>query len=61
MHILLYDIFVLALLQNGLREKCPNTESFLVCISRIRTKYGPEITPYLDTFDAVTVCVDHRY
>ena len=53
-----------------LREKCPNTESFLVRISphsdwtRIDTKYhfvfspnagkyGPEITPYLDSFHGV--------
>ena len=50
----------------SLREKCPNTEPFLVRISCIRTeygdllckcpyseKYGPEKTPYLDTFHAV--------
>ena len=52
----------------SLREKCPNTELFLVCIflnsewirSRVNLcfsantgKYGPEITPYLDTFHAV--------
>ena len=35
-----------------LREKCPNTELFLVRISCIRTEYGPEITPYFDTFHA---------
>ena len=31
-----------------LREKCPNTEFFLVCISRIRTEYGEirGICPY---------------
>ena len=28
------------------REKCPNTG-----------KYGPEITPYLDTFHAVTLAI----
>ena len=50
----------------SLCEKCPNTEFFLVRISRIRTdtpylsvfnpnagKYGREKTPYLDTFRAV--------
>ena len=31
-----------------MREKCPNTEFFLVCISRIRTEYGEirSISPY---------------
>ena len=33
-----------------LREKYPNTELFMV---RIQSEYGPEITPYLDTFQAV--------
>ena len=54
----------------ALREKCPSTEFFLVCIfphsDWIRRdtpylsvfgpnagKYGPEKTPYLDTFHAV--------
>ena len=45
------------------REKCPNTELFLVRIflysdwmfSPNTKKYGPEITPYLDTFHAVIV------
>ena len=65
----------------ALREKCPNTELFLVLFSCIRTEYGdllinspysvgiqentdsvfspntgtygPEITPYMDTFHAV--------
>ena len=44
-----------------LREKCPNTEFFLVRIfphsgwifSPNAGKYGPEKTPYLDTFHAV--------
>ena len=37
-----------------LREKCPNTEFFLVCIFSPNTgKYGPDKTPYLDTFHAV--------
>ena len=54
----------------SLREKCPNTEFFLVCIfphsdwirrdtylsvfSPNAGKYGLEITPYLDTFHAVS-------
>ena len=44
----------------ALREECPNTEFFLVRIflysDRISPntgKYGPEKTPYLDTFNAV--------
>ena len=39
-----------------LREKCPNTELFLVRIfphSENGGKYGPEITLYLDTFHAL--------
>ena len=36
-----------------LREKCPNPEFFLVLI--FPGKYGPEKTPYLDTFQ--TVCI----
>ena len=55
----------------ALREKCPNTKLFLVCIflhsawiGRFHEisvfkpntgKYGPEKTPYLDTFHAVQV------
>ena len=46
--------------QWSLCEKCPNTEFFLVCIfphldwiRRDTGKYGPEKTPYLDTFHAV--------
>ena len=45
----------------SMREKCPNTELFLVRIFLYSVrifglntgKYGPEITPYLDTFHAV--------
>ena len=47
----------------SLPEKCSNTELFLVCnflysdylsvFSPNTGKYGPEITPYLDTFHAV--------
>ena len=37
----------------ALREKCPNTELFLVRIQPNTGKYGPEITPHFDTFHAV--------
>ena len=37
-----------------LREKCPNT-SYLSVFSPNAGKYGPEITPYLDTFHAVNL------
>ena len=33
-----------------LREKCPNTELFLVRIFRARAEYRAEKTPYLDIF-----------
>ena len=47
-----------------MREKCPNMEFSWSVFSRIRTeygektspnagKYGPEKTPYLDTFQAM--------
>ena len=36
-------------------EKCPNTDFFLVRIFLIRTEYGPEKTPYMDTFHAVRI------
>ena len=55
---------------SALREKYPNTELFLVRIfphsdwirslsvfSQNAGKYGPEITPYLDTFHAVQ-CIE---
>ena len=43
-----------SLCKNKLREKYLNTEIFLVCIfSPNKGKYGPEKTPYLDTFHAV--------
>ena len=39
---------------NSLREKCPNTEFFLVqyltVFGQNTGKYGPEKTPYMDTF-----------
>ena len=39
----------------SLHEKCPNPEFFLARIFRLNTgKCGPEKTPYLDTFHAVT-------
>ena len=48
----------------SLHEKCPNTESFWSVFSHIglnTRKYGPEETPYLDTFHVVnaqfTYCV----
>ena len=64
------------LIKYALREKCPNTEFFLVRIfphsdwirrdtscfavfSPNAKKYGPEKTPYLDTFHTV-MCVTHR-
>ena len=53
-------------LQITLREKCPNTEFFLVreylsIFSPNAGKYGPEKTPHLDTFHAVIIyksCLD---
>ena len=38
-----------------LREMYPNMELFLVRIFPHSVKYGPEKTPYLDTFHAVLV------
>ena len=66
----IFSVLCSPLLALSLREKCPNTELFLVRIflhsDQIRKdmehisatspnvrKYGPEITPYLDTFHAV--------
>ena len=40
-------------LNRTLRKKCPNTEFFWSAFSCIWTEYGPEKTPYLDTFQAV--------
>ena len=37
----------------SLREKCPNTEFFLVRIQSEQGEHGPEIAPYLDSFYAV--------
>ena len=43
--------------QKKLREKCPNTEflsgPYIPVFSPNTGKYGPEKTPYLDTFHAV--------
>ena len=41
----------------SLREKCPNTELF----NPNTGKYGPEITPYVDTFHAVCYFYKFRY
>ena len=47
-------------MKDTLHEKCPNMELFLVRIflysvfSPYAGKYEPEITPYLETFHAVT-------
>ena len=58
-----------ALNQHSLREKCPNADLFLLSIflysdwisvfSPNTGKYGPEITPYLHTFHAVTWVNEH--
>ena len=48
-----------------LREKCPNTELFLVRIFQYSVfspntgKYGPDITPYLDTIQAMSSIDSH--
>ena len=39
----------------SLREKCPNSELFWSVFSLNTGKYGPEKTPYLETFYAVSV------
>ena len=44
----------------SLHEKCPNTELFLVCIFPNTGKYGPELTPYLDTFNVVSALLTAR-
>ena len=38
-----------------LREKCPNAEFCCSVFPRIWTEYGPEKTPYLDTFKTVSL------
>ena len=78
---LVFDYQILRILEKvtqlSLREKCPNTEFFLVCIfphsdwiwrgteylsvfSPNAGKYGPEKTPYLDTFHAVYDLTNNR-
>ena len=66
------------LVKCALREKCPNTEFFMVRIlphsdwirrvteylsvfSPNARKYGPEKTPYLDSFHAVELFWDHLF
>ena len=44
-----------------LREKCPNTDLYLVFYFGLNTgKYGPEKTPHLDTFQAVLTAVKNK-
>ena len=51
-----WQYWVVACNFTPLREKCPNTEFFLVRIFRLLLlMYRPENTPYLDTFHAVLV------
>ena len=38
-----------------MREYCSNTEFFWSVFSSIRTEYGPEKTPYVDNFHAVSL------
>ena len=55
-HRYIFSKWLLLLIHRSLREKCPNTELFLVYFPVFGPntgKYGPEITPYLDTFHAV--------
>ena len=48
MHFHLKQLKILEITQETLREKCPNTEFFLVRVFRIRTEYGEiwSISPY---------------
>ena len=48
MHFHLKQLKILEIAQETLREKCPNTEFFLVRVFRIRTEYGEiwSISPY---------------
>ena len=48
MHFYLKQLKILEITQETLREKCPNTEFFLVRVFRIRTEYGEiwSISPY---------------
>ena len=49
-----------------MREKFPNTELFLSLskspyLVQMHGEYGPEITPYLDTFLPVKGCIRSSY
>ena len=44
-------------MQFTLREKCPNGAEYLSVFNPNAEKYGPEKTPYLDTFHAVAMWV----
>ena len=48
MHFYLKQLKILEITQETLREKCTNTEFFLVRVFRIRTEYGEiwSISPY---------------
>ena len=48
MHFYLKQLKILEITQETLREKCPNTEFFMVRVFRIRTEYGEiwSISPY---------------
>ena len=48
MHFHLKQLKILEITQETLREKCPNTEFFLVRVFRIWTEYGEiwSISPY---------------
>ena len=39
----------------SLREKCPNTESYLIVFCPNAGKYELKKSPYLDTFHAVII------
>ena len=49
-----FSTLFIILIEQSLREKCPNTEFFLVCIFpwsvRIRQNMDQKKTPYLETF-----------
>ena len=58
LHLLILKHYVTSKISQ--REKCPNTEFFLVRIFPNLGKYRPEKTPYLDTFHAVYWRSSHR-
>ena len=67
-HLILGNLIQSNLYKASVPEKCPNTEFFWSVFSRVWTeywetlfslnagKYGPELTPYLDTIHAVHHC-----